>query len=510
MHSRQVEPTATDSSQDELDLDGDEEDDELGIVPKKTAPPSGQPLKRKDGGWDIGTASKRLKLKEPDISDGVGSISAPGASGDDVLDIPSAENIIAVPPTTSSNISSSVAGPSKTSTSISARASTSSSMAPPADAPRRSFGKSTLDFMRQKPSRPLTSEQKAASSSSSRPSTSEAVSSSQRVKPSNHPPSSVSSKKPPALPAKPKPSENEIIEISSDSDSDTPPPPKRDIKPKIARKSTGGHQLGRSSPPKRKNDPDPEIIEILDSDDEVAKPQVTTGKSVTLANRTRHTAKVEEDAPISKPPAEDAMDIDHSSDAPVEVDAPRKGIDVDHPMHQEPNISAALRWTPSPPLKPKLEPATPAQPSLQPQPSSSSIKKPNGQGFNPISIPGDITLPPSPTKRRLQTAVKTASGSFKQREISPSSCSASSPAGDSESGEESSNLNSRGSTSDPGPDLRNLTDALGINSTGHSSPEPQVLTKKLPTPPKATNQPVSIIPHLMFYRFSYTVAIGTL
>ena len=79
MHSRQVEPTATDSSQDELDFDGEEEDDELGIIPKKTAVTSGQPLKRKDGGWDIGTVSKRLKLKEQDISDGVGSISAPGA-----------------------------------------------------------------------------------------------------------------------------------------------------------------------------------------------------------------------------------------------------------------------------------------------------------------------------------------------------------------------------------------------------------------------------------------------
>jgi hypothetical protein len=442
MHSRQVEPTATDSSQDELDLDGEEEDDELGIVPKKTAPPSGQPLKRKDGGWAIGTASKRLKLKAPDISDGVGSISAPGVSGDAVLYLSSAEEIIAVPPTTS-NISSSVAGPSKTSTSISARASTSSSMAPPADAPRRNFGKSTLDFTRLKASRLLTSEQKAAASSSSRPSTSEAGS--QRVKLSNHPPSSVSSKKPPAPPAKPKPSENEIIEISSDSDSDSPPPPKRDIKPKTARKFTGGQQPRRSSPPKRKNDPDPEIIEILDSDDEVAKPQVTTGKSVVLANGTRNTAKVLENAFTSKPPAEDGMDIDHSSDAPME-DAPRKGIDIDHPMDREPNISAALRWTPSPPLKPKPEPATPAQPSLQPQPSSSSIKQPNRQGFNPISIPDDITLPPSPTKRRLQTAVKTASGSFKQREISASQSSASSPAGDSESGEESSNPNSRDST----------------------------------------------------------------
>jgi hypothetical protein len=508
MYSRQVEPIATDSSQDELDLDGEEEDDELSIIPKKTSVTSGQPLKRKDGGWDIGTASKRLKLKAPDISDGVGSISAPGALGDGVLDLPSAEEIIAVPPTTS-NTSSSVAGPSRTSTSISARASTSSSMAPPADTPRRNFGKSTLDFTRLKASRLLTSEQKAAASSSSRPSTSEAGSSSQRVKPSNHPLSSVSSKKPPAPPAKTKPSENEIIEISSDSDSDSPPPPKRDIKPKTARKFTGGQQPRRSSPPKRKNDPDPEIIEILDSDDEMAKPQVTTGKSVVSANGTRNTAKVLENASTSKPPAEDAMDIDHS-DAPVEVNAPRKGMDIDHPMDREPNISAALRWTPSPPLKPKPEPATPAQPSLPPQPGSSSIKKPNRQGFNPISIPGDITLPPSPTKRRLQTAVKTASGSFKQREISASQSSASSPAGNSESGEESSNPNSRGSTSDPGPDLRNLTDALGINSTGHSSPEPQVPTKKLPTPPKATNQPVSITPQLMFHRISHPVAIGTL
>ena len=79
LHSRQVEPTATDSSQDELDFDEEEDDDELGIVPKGTAATFGQPLKRKDGSWDTGTASKRLKLKDPDISDAFGSASAPGS-----------------------------------------------------------------------------------------------------------------------------------------------------------------------------------------------------------------------------------------------------------------------------------------------------------------------------------------------------------------------------------------------------------------------------------------------
>ena len=415
-----------------------------------------------------------------------------------------------MPPTTSSKISSSLAGSSKISnpgTSISARASTSSSMAPPGDPPRRTFGKSTFDFARQKAYRPLTSEQKAAASSSSRPSTAEAGSSTNRVKPYNHPASTVSSNnKLPAPSAKPKPSEDDVIEISSDSHSDSPPPPpKRDI-PKTARKSTGGNQPRRTLPPKRKSDP--EVIEIFDSDDEVAKPQVATGKSVVLANATRKIAKVSGSVPTSKPPAEDGMDVDHSSGAPVEVDAPRAGIADRNPAVLD--MAVDLRWTPSPPSKPGLEPTTPAQPSLQPQPGSSSIKKPNRQGFNPISIPDDIILPPSPPKRRLQTAVKTAAGSFKQRETSPSPCPASSPADDSESGEESSNPNSRDSTSDPGPDLRPLTDVFGINSTGNSSPEPQVPTKKLPTPPKATNAPVSITPHLTFYQISHPFAIGTL
>jgi hypothetical protein len=483
-----------------LDFDG-EEDDELSIVPKETAATSGQPLKRKDGGWDIGTAPKRLKLKEPDINDRLGSVSAPGASGDDGLYLSSADKTIAVPkvqPTTS-NLSSSVAGPSKISnpgTSISARASTSSSMAPPADALPRIFGKNSLAFTSKPASRPLTSEQKASASTSSRSPTSAGFSS-QRIKPSHRPSSSLSSNKLPAPPAKPKPSENEIIEISSDSGNDSPPPPKRQIKPKTsipsqARKFTGGHQPRRSSPPKRKNDP--EIIEIFDSDDEVVNPHFAAGKSVVSGNELPKKAQVSGNTSTSNPPPDDGMDIDQSFDGLVEVDAPSKGIDIDHPMQpdRERNTSAALRWTPSPPHKP--EPATPAHPSLQPQAGPSSIKKPNRQGFNPISIPDDITLRPSPTKRHLQTAVKTTSGSFKQREISPTSSSASSPTGDSESGKESSNPNSRDSTSDPGPDLRNLTDALGIDSTGNSSPEPQVLTKKSPTPPKATTSLVHIFP----------------
>ena len=63
-----------------MDFDEEEgDDDELGIAPRGTAATFGQPLKRKDGGWDTGTASKRLKLKDPDISDAVGSVSAPGS-----------------------------------------------------------------------------------------------------------------------------------------------------------------------------------------------------------------------------------------------------------------------------------------------------------------------------------------------------------------------------------------------------------------------------------------------
>ena len=365
-------------------------------------------------------------------------------------------------------------------------------MAPPADAFRRIFGEGSLPFTSKPAFRPLTSEQKASISSSSKPSTFDAGPSSQRIK--SRLPSNVSSNKLPAPPAKPKPSENEIIEISSDSNDDSPPPPKQQLKP--APKSTGGRQLRRISPPKVKNEP--EIIEILDSDDEVAKPQVATGKSVVLGNGLPKDTKVSGDTSTSKPPPEDGMDVDHSSDPPVEVDAPNKSIDIDHPMppNRENNVPAAthmivdLRSTPSPPLKP--EPASPVGAlslSLQPEPGPSWIKKPNRQGFNPISIPENITLPPSPPKRRLQTAVKTASGHFKQREISPTTSSASSPTGDSESGKESSNPNSRDSTSDPGPDL---TDALGINSTGHSSPEPQVVARKSPTPPKVIKPPVSI------------------
>ena len=296
---------------------------------------------------------------------------------------PSAEKIIAVPPMTSSKISSSLAGPSKISnpgTSISACASTSSSMAPPGDPPRRTFGKSTFDFARQKAYRPLTSEQKAAASSSSRPSTAEAGSSTNQVKPYNHPASSVSLKnKLPAPSANPKPSEDDVIEISSDSHSDSPPPPpKRDI-PKTARKSTGGNQPRRTLPPKRKSHT--EIIEIFDSDDEMAKPQVATGKSVVLANATGKIAKVSENTFTSKPPAEDGMDVDHSSGAPAEVDAPRAGIADRNPA--VPDMAVDLQWTPSPPSKPEAEPATPAQPSLQQQPGSSLIKKTESTGLQP-------------------------------------------------------------------------------------------------------------------------------
>ncbi|KIM43424.1 hypothetical protein M413DRAFT_380958 [Hebeloma cylindrosporum] len=422
----------TDSSQDELD----QEEDELGIFPKETAVmTSGQALKRKDGGWDIGTAPKRFKFKD---AGSIWRISAP---------------VPRVPPMPSSSI----AGPSNTGTSISARASTSR-----ADAPRKINGKGVFQ---------------ESASTGSRPSTSVAGPSSQRLKSFNLP---ISNKLPPA-PAKPKSSKNEeIIEISSDSDNNSPPPPKREI-PKTARKSTGTgrNKSRRSSPPKRKAEP--EIIEIFDSDDEVAKPQITTGKSVDAPK----TTKALENIATSKPP-EDGMDVDSSSDGSVEVVASSAGVDVKRDMRpvREHNTSAAidvLRWTPpTPPAKP--EPVTPVHASPPPPHSSpTSIKKPNRQGFNPISIPDDLILPPSPSKRPLQTAVKSASDSFKRREASPSSSSASSPTGDSESGKESSKPNSRGST---GPDLRHMT--LGINSTGHSAPE---LAKKPPTPPNATGPP---------------------
>jgi len=436
-------------------------------------------------------------------------------------------------PPMASSVSSPIAGPSNISnagTSIAALVgpsfhmitSTSLYMPSPLGVPLRTFGEGPLAFARQNASRPLSSEQKASASASSRPSTSEAGSSSQQNRPSNRPPSNIQSSK---FPAPPQILKHEIIEISSDSDSDSPPPtppPKRETKPKTsipsqARKSTGGQQPRRSSPPKRKDDH--EVIEILDSDDEVAKPQVATGKSKALTNEMPKSAKISENASTSKLAPEDGMDIDHSSDAPVEVVAPSAKVDIGHAMrpNREHNVPAAtdmavsLRWTPSP-LPAKLEPATPAhaQPSpLQPQSSPTSIKKPNRQGFNPISIPDNITLPPAPKKRRLQTAVKSTSDSFKQREISPSSSPASTPTGESES-EESSDPNSRDSMSAPEPDLRNLANAFRINSTRDSSPEPQVLAKKPPSPPKATKPSVSISPQLIFHQFSHAATIGIL
>jgi hypothetical protein len=54
--------------------------------------------------------------------------------------------------------------------------------------------------------------------------------------------------------------------------------------------------------------------------------------------------------------------------------------------------------------------------------------------------------------------------------------------------------------------LPNLTHALGIRSTGHSSPEPQA-PKKSPAP--STGPSVSTSPQLMFTEFLKQFAIGT-
>jgi len=391
--------------------------------------------------------------------------------------------IIAVPKLPSSIPGPSKSKPSNVGTFISAsRHSTSSSMALPKDAARIFFGdRASLPSAGQKPVAPVNS-----------PSTSQAGSSSQRIKSFFQPPSIALSSKLGKLPApavKPKPSEDEIITISSDSDDDESPPPKRkpavtDGKPPASsctRKSTSGHQPRRSPSTKTIHD----VIEILDSDDEAVNPRVAPGRLADLVNSTRRNPKFSKHTPTSKTPVEDGMDLDH----PVPV-AQSAAIDADTAMDPDrennvpagASISVDSRRTPAaPPTKPGHVTTLENLPSPQPQPALSSVKKPNRQGFNSISVPDQSTPPPSANRRPFQIAVKSASGSLKRRETLHPSSSASPSTGGSESGTESSKPNSPDSMSDAAPDLPNLTHALRIRSTGHSSPEPQA-PKKSPAP----------------------------